>query len=90
MDQNKELKLSNLGKVNKEKNKFKIIKKRKRKIYLKIILVIFITLLIGIAIFSFKIASVGKNIFQSEEDDSILNQIRHLVLADNKKIKYGK
>ena len=87
MDQNKELKLSNLGKVNKEKNKFKIIKKRKIPIFLKIILVIFITLLIGIAIFSFKIASVGKNIFQSEEDDSILNQIRHLVLADNKKIK---
>lgn len=87
MDQDKEIKLPDLEGVGKEKNKSKILKKRKIPIFLKIILVIFITLLIGIAVFSFKIASVGKNIFQSEDDDSILTQIKHLVLADNKKIK---
>ncbi len=65
----------------------KPIKKRKIPVFLKIILGIFITLLLGVVIFSFKIASVGKNIFQSEENDSFLTQIRHLVLADEKKIK---
>ena len=71
----------------KTKKANKVIRKKGISVILKIILIFFVVLLLGIAVFSFKIASVGKNIFESEENDSILTQIKHLILADDKKIE---
>ena len=83
----KKINLPDLEKVGKEKKENKVIKKKRVPVFFKVILGIFITLLLGIAVFSFKIASVGQDIFQSENKDSILTQIRRLILADDKEIK---
>lgn len=72
----------------KKKDKTDINPNKKRlPLALKIILVIFIIFIaIGI-FFSYKITSVGKNIFQPENKDSFLTQISHLMLTENRKIK---
>jgi LCP family protein required for cell wall assembly len=88
MNQNKKESLPDLKISGQEKYINKTPKKKNgMPIFLKIILGVFILLLLSVAIFSFKIASVGKDVFQSEKDNSILTQIKHLILDDNKKIE---
>lgn len=87
MEQEQEVKLPDLDNFKSKKLENKSKKKRNIPVLIKVILVIFIISLLGITVFSFKVASVGNNIFQSEEKESILNQIKHLVLAEDKEIK---
>lgn len=61
-------------------------KKKKIPVILKIIIGIFIFCIILAAFLSYKVASVGKNVLQPEENDSIITQIKHLILAENKKL----
>jgi LCP family protein required for cell wall assembly len=61
-------------------------KTKKASRVLKIFLGIFIFgALLGL-FFSYRVLSVGKDIFQSKEGGSILTQLKHLVLSDNRKI----
>lgn len=67
----------------------KEIKNSKRKIpvIIKVLVGIFVFCIILAGFLSYKVASVGKNVLQPEENDSLFTQIKHLILAENKKLK---
>lgn len=65
----------------------KPVDKKHISLALKIVLGLFIFFLIAGALFSYKILSVGQNIFQNNGKMSFFSQLKRLVLAEDKKIK---
>ena len=62
------------------------IKDRKVPLALKIVLGVFIFMMLIIVLLSYKIALVSKDVFQPDEKTSIVDQIKNLVIDDNKLI----